>query len=81
MQKLKCLGLFTLIATTLSACSPYINAANKNMITIYVPNTSYESDALAMADKHCAQYGLSAKLRKPRSSSTVGDLYDYNCIK
>ncbi|MBL8641752.1 MAG: hypothetical protein JNL76_06500 [Alphaproteobacteria bacterium] len=68
------------LCLSLAGCAPYINAANKNMVTIYVPNTSYESDALSIADAHCAQYGLTAKLRKPRSSGTIGDLYDYNCV-
>ncbi|OFW87344.1 MAG: hypothetical protein A3J37_04150 [Alphaproteobacteria bacterium RIFCSPHIGHO2_12_FULL_45_9] len=65
----------------LSGCAPYINAANKNMVTVYVPNTTYESEALALADQHCARYGMTAMLRKPRAASTVGDLYDYRCVK
>lgn len=74
---------YILIGLCLSCvgCAPYINAANKNMVTVYVPTANYESEALAMADKHCERYGLSAKLRKPRSSSSVGSLYDYNCVK
>lgn len=65
----------------LAGCAPYINAANKNMVTVFVANTSYESDALAMADAHCAKYGMTAKLRKPRSADILGNLYDYNCVK
>lgn len=69
------------LSVSLSGCAPYINAANRKMVTIYVPSTNYESDALAMADKHCEQYGLAAILRKPRVSSKMGELYDYNCVK
>ncbi len=65
----------------LSACTPYINAGNKNMVTLYVPDTSFESEALDLADQHCGQYGMTAKLRKPRSSDSFGQLYDYNCVK
>lgn len=69
------------LALCLAGCAPYINAANKNMVTVYVPNTTYESEALALADQHCGRYGMTAMLRKPRASSTVGDLYDYRCVK
>lgn len=69
------------LSASLSGCAPYINAANSKMVTIFVPNTYYESDALALADKHCAQYGLVANLRKPRSADHVGSLYDYSCVK
>lgn len=65
----------------LGGCAPYVNAGNRNMVTIYVPHNNYESDALALADKHCSQYGMTAKLRKPRSASNLGSLYDYNCVK
>jgi hypothetical protein len=81
MPKYLSVALISAVSLVLIGCAPYINAANRNMVTIYVPNTAYESDALTMADKHCGQYGMTAKLRKPRSSSTVGDLYDYNCVK
>lgn len=70
-----------LSAMGLTACAPYINAGNKNMVTIYVPNTWAEGEALALADKHCGQYGKVANLRKPRSSDQFGELYDYTCVK
>ncbi len=69
------------LSASLSGCAPYINAANSKMVTIFVPNTYYESDALALADKHCAQYGLAANLRKPRKADQVGSMYDYSCVK
>lgn len=75
----KFLSLFCFLM--LVGCAPYINAGNKNMVTIYVPNTAYEAEALMLADKHCGQYGMTAKLRKPRASSSIGDLYDYTCVK
>lgn len=65
----------------LGGCAPYINAGNKNMVSIYVPNTFYEREAMALADEHCGRYGMTSKLRKPRVSSNAGDLYDYNCVK
>jgi len=65
----------------LSGCAPYINAGNKNMVTVYVANTTYEAEALTLADKHCGQYGMTSKLRKPRDASAYGNLYDYNCVK
>lgn len=65
----------------LTGCAPYINAGNRNMVTIYVPNTWAESEALALADKHCAQYDRVANLRKPRAADQFGELYDYTCVK
>lgn len=65
----------------LAGCAPYVNAANKNMVTISVPNIHFEAEALAMADAHCGKYGMTAKLRKPRTGNAFGDLYDYNCVK
>lgn len=66
----------------LSACAPYVNAGNKTGVTIAVPAFSsyYEGAALAMADEHCGKYGLTARLRKPRSGDW-GDMYDYYCVK
>ena len=75
----KVIGLIGVVM--LAGCAPYINAANRNMVTVFVANTSYESDALAMADAHCATYGMTAKLRHPRSADIFGNLYDYNCVK
>jgi hypothetical protein len=71
--------LFSVIG--LSACAPYVNAGNKNMVTVYVPNTWVEAEALAVADEHCGRYGKVANLRKPRSSDQFGELYDYTCVK
>ncbi len=64
-------------------CAPYVNAGNKNMVTVQVPNRYYESEDLALADAHCAKYGKSANLRKPRNQSDIGlgALYDYTCVK
>ena len=81
MSKYICITLVFVFSALLSGCAPYVNAGNKNMVTVYVPNTTFENEALALADKHCGQYGLTAKLRKPRASDTAGDLYDYNCVK
>lgn len=75
----RCFLLLSVLA--LSACAPYINAGNKNMVTVYVPNTWVETEALALADKHCAEYGKAANLRKPRASDQYGELYDYTCVK
>jgi hypothetical protein len=77
MSKYIFIGVFL----CLTGCAPYINAGNKNMVTISVPNSYMESEALALADQHCAKYGLTAKLRKPRTGDGFGDLYDYNCVK
>jgi len=74
------LGIIT-SCLLLSGCAPYINAGNKYMVTVYAPATYYEAEALALADEHCAKYGMTAKLRKPRDSSGYGNLYDYNCVK
>jgi hypothetical protein len=73
--------ILMIFALGLTACAPYINAGNRNMVTIYVPNTWAESEALALADKHCAEYGRVANLRKPRGSDQFGELYDYTCVK
>jgi hypothetical protein len=70
--------LFCLCAV-LSACAPYVNAGNKNMVTIYVPHEMFEAEALVQADAHCAQYGLTAILKKPRG--TRDQYYDYKCVK
>lgn len=51
------------------------------MVSVYVSDVYFEAEALALADKHCAQYGLTAKLRKPRNAGRWGDIYDYNCVK
>ena len=47
------------------------------MVTVSVLNPMLQSEALALADAHCAQYGKTATLKgKPR-----GYYYDYACIK
>lgn len=81
MSKFMRVGLFVVAAFLLAGCAPYINAGNKNMVTIFVHDTTYERDALALADKHCGQYGMTAKLRKPRPAYMGGSLYDYNCVE
>jgi hypothetical protein len=69
------------LAGLLVACAPYVNAGNQNMVTIAVPNTYYEGEALALADTHCQKYGKTANLRKPRVGTNFVDLYDYTCVK
>lgn len=73
------IGMCLLVA----GCAPYINAGNQNMVTVYVPNTHFESEALGLADGHCGKYGKSANLRKPKNQSDIGTgaLYDYTCVK
>jgi hypothetical protein len=70
---------FLCLCAVLTACSPYVNAGNKNMVTVYVPNEMFEAEALAQADAHCAQYGLTAILKKSRGKG--GHYYDYKCVK
>lgn len=86
MSKFIVICLVLIVMGGATGCAPYVNAGNKNMVTVYVPNTDYESDALALADEHCAKYNESAKLtRKPRESNGIGidtgSLYDYSCVK
>lgn len=81
MQMVMSKYILIIFAGFLAGCAPYVNAGNKNMVTISVPNTHFEAEALSLADAHCQKYGKTANLRKPRNADDFGSLYDYTCVK